>query len=48
MIIGQHAFVNLSQDTIFGIELIKVLPTTLETLLNAIAVDFIENIRCIK
>jgi hypothetical protein len=28
--------------------LIKMLLTTLETLLNAIVVDFIDNIRCIK
>jgi hypothetical protein len=48
IIIRQHAFVNLSQDTIFGVELIKMLPTTLETLLNETVVNFVENIRCIK
>jgi hypothetical protein len=48
ILIGQHAFVSLFQDTIFGVELIKMLLTTLETLLNAIVVDFIDNIRCIK
>ncbi len=31
IIIGQHGFVSLSQYTIFGVELIKMLPTTLVT-----------------
>ncbi len=48
ILIGQHAFVSLSQDTISGVGLIKMLPTTLDTLLNAIVVNFIENIMCIK